>query len=173
MDAFKEKVLSSTDAFQELLKKIPGYAGYQEREKRRDVDKIMRTFLSEDLRKERGKLMDAAAPLARKGKMEFVGEVDRVGKIFEKVIDRIRYADYGYAGLFDVAKINEAELEKMHAFDSALAQYLSTINESIMALEASFDSGEGISEKMRNVEKYIKELDQKFDEREKVITGVV
>ncbi len=46
MDAFKEKVLSSTDAFQELLKKIPGYAGYQEREKRRDVDKIMKISLA-------------------------------------------------------------------------------------------------------------------------------
>lgn len=172
MEELKKKIEAPANSLQELMMKIPGYEGYHNREARRDADKIQRTFLADNLKKAKSKMVYLSGPLSRSPNLEHVGEIDRISKIFDKVIDRIRYADYGYAGFFDALKINEEELDKLYEFDGSLANYISVISESLIALESAVDSGEGIKEKLKSTEKLIKELDIKFDEREKLITGV-
>lgn len=172
MDELKQKVLSSTNSLQDLMKKIPGYEGYHNKEARREADKIQRDYIAGSLKKEKERLMDLAGPLSRGSDLDAVTEIDRVTKIFDKITDKIRHADYGYAGFFDAVKINEAELDKMYEFDATLLNEVSSVNEAITALEATIDSGEGVMQKIRAIEKSIKELDRKFDERENLLTGV-
>jgi hypothetical protein len=172
MDNIKEKAQSIAEKMTGLMKKIPGYEGYHEREKRRDADKVQRDFLADNLKKEKGRLLDCSGALVRSAQLEHTSEIDRISKIFDRITDKIRHADYGYAGFFAAQQINEAELDKMIEFDAALANNLATIGESLTALEASIDTKEGIGAKLRAVEKTIKELDLKFDEREKLLKGV-
>ncbi|MDQ7823842.1 MAG: hypothetical protein RDV48_13670 [Candidatus Eremiobacteraeota bacterium] len=172
MDELRDKVLTSTTGLEQLMKSIPGYEGYHNRERRRDADKLQRMFIADRLTKVKGSLTDLTAVLARSGHMEYLGEIDRAGKIFDKTIDRIRYADYGYAGFFDAVKINEAELDKIYEFDSALVNNAATAEEAVSALEGAVESNEGIKDKVKLVERAIKEMDRLFDDREKLIAGV-
>lgn len=172
VDELKQKVLSSTNSLQDLMKKIPGYEGYHNREARREADKIQRNHIAACLKKEKERLMDLAGPLSRGRDLDAVTEMDRVTKIFDKITDRIRHADYGYAGFFDAIKINEAELDKMYEFDAALLGNVSSIGEAVTALESTIDSGEGLTQRIKAIEKSVKELDKKFDERENLLTEV-
>ena len=46
---FRETVENSMGGFEELVKKIPGYKGYKEKEMRREADTILRERLAREL----------------------------------------------------------------------------------------------------------------------------
>ena len=46
-DQIYEKVSSEMDPFKRIMRKIPGFSGYIERQARRDSDKLLRETLAE------------------------------------------------------------------------------------------------------------------------------
>ena len=46
MDDLTEKVQSSQTKFEEVVGRIPGYAGYKQKERRREADKILRLHVA-------------------------------------------------------------------------------------------------------------------------------
>src|SRR5947209_12127347 len=99
---------------QDLLHKIagiiPGYNGYQDRERRRDADKQLRMFLARRYREQHAALQGVQGQLARSGQLQSITEVDRLGGVLQRFIDKLETASQGYAGLFDPVKVDMAEL---------------------------------------------------------------
>ena len=85
-----------------LSSKIPGYSGYVDRERRRDIDKLHREHLANRLRGLKGPLTDLMKDLTNNGRLFEVGAVDSTIKKLDHLENRIRFASYGYAGFFDV-----------------------------------------------------------------------
>ncbi len=50
--------------------------------------------------------------------------------------DKIRYADYGFAGLFDTDKVDEPILDQLYQFDNALVTVVNEIETLANALSA-------------------------------------
>src|SRR5687767_3586344 len=94
---------------EQLAAKIPGFRGYQEKERRRDTDKHQREHLAEDLRRLKSSLNDVARELSENGRLMEIKPFERVSGKLDKVENRIRYASYGYSGFFDMIKVQEAE----------------------------------------------------------------
>ncbi len=88
-------------------------------------------------------------------------------------IDRVRFASYGYSGLFDAAKVNEAELEQMYNFDAALFEYVDRLDEANDRLWEAIPSGQGLIETIRIIQDICREANSAFDQREHVILGSV
>ncbi|HYN86808.1 MAG TPA: hypothetical protein VER32_16280 [Pyrinomonadaceae bacterium] len=145
--------------------KIPGYSGYAARERRRDIDKLHRDHLADRLRSVKQPLSDVVRELTSSGRLMEVGPVDRASKKLDHVEQRVRYASYGYAGFFDVAKIEEPQLEAIYRFDLALAQKVEELEHRARALPAAAGTGEGLKAAAAEIEAALDDLNRTFDER--------
>ncbi len=151
-----------------LLGMIPGYKQYQEQEKRRDADKKNREFLYEDLKQVLSDLEECALKLANDKSLDQLADLDRSERKLRTVADRIRLADYGYAGFFDAFKIQEEELDRLYEFDLKLAQQVEKIKSGVDGLIKSGRIPEGLDE----VNKLIDDLGDYFNQRERAIMEV-
>lgn len=168
MPNFEEKIEKSRRSLEKLIGMIPGYQGYQKKELRRDADKKNRQFLYEQLKLALDNLERFSLKLTNEGKLEVLADVDRAVRKLRTVADRIRLADYGYAGFFDAFKIEQEELDRMVEFDLALAEQVKMIVDKISKLSEE----DNLVSKLVELDMVIDGLDERFDQREKTIMGV-
>ncbi len=168
-----EKIKDSRTALEKLTNFIPGWSGYQERQTRRKADQLLRQTLADKLTGQRRRLDVAQKDLINHGKMDLLDDVGSAVTQLQTFIDRVRLASYGYSGLFDAAKINEAELEQMYNFDAALFEYVERLDAANDRLQEVIPSGQGLVETIRILQDICREANSTFDQREHVILGSV
>lgn len=156
---------------EQLGRRIPGFSGYLDRERRRDADRLQREFMARSLSDLKRKVQDAQEALLEAGQMKLMAKLDDVGNVMDRVVNRLRHANQGYAGFFDVNQVNEEELARIYEFDLSLVNNLSHAEEAVTALNANVDK-EDVKNRVSDLEKSIRELDSKLDERERLLKGV-
>ncbi len=166
-----EKVKEGRTGLEKLTDFIPGWSGYQERQTRRKADQLLRQTLAEKLANQRRRLDVAQKDLINHGQIDLVDDVGSAVTQLQTFIDRIRFASYGYSGLFDAAKVNQAELEQMYNFDAALVEYVERLDAANDRLRQAIPTGEGLVETIRIVQDICREANSTFDQREHLILG--
>ena len=83
----------------------------------------------------------------------------------------MRVATYGYSGMFDAVRINQAELEQMYNFDLTLFEYVDRLDAATDRLREAISIGEGLNETVRIIQDICREANSTFDQREHVILG--
>lgn len=149
--------------------KIPGYSGYVEKERRRDIDKLHREHLAERLRATKQPISDLVRNLSASGRLFEVGPLDRVSKKIDQIENRVRFASYGYAGFFDVVKIQEAQLDAIYRFDLALVEKVEELERQARSLAERGATPEGLKDAAAEVERAADDLNRTFDERYRAI----
>lgn len=124
-----------SDRVERWLAKIPGVRTYRDREHRRETDKHLREHLAARLLEARSGLTRTTLEMSRKGQLGPLMELDRLSSRMQQMADTIRYASYGYAGIFDVEKIREEELERLYTFDLSLIEDLEAIQSKVAELD--------------------------------------
>ncbi len=152
-----------------LAAKIPGYTGYAERERRRDLDKLHREGLADRLRAAKTPLTELVREMSSTGRLIDVGPVDRVLKKIDGVENRVRFASYGYSGFFDAERIEEQELQSIYQFDLALAEKVDDIEAKSRALKSG--NSTDMKAAAADVEGAVDELNRTFDDRYRVINN--
>ena len=168
-----EKVKEGRTGLEKLTDFIPGWGGYQKRQTSRKADQLLRQTLAEKLAGQRRNLDTAQKDLISHGKMDLLDDVGSAVTQLQTFIDRVRFASYGYSGLFDAAKVNEAELEHMYNFDAALFEYVDRLDAASDRLRQVIPTGEGLIETIRIVQDICREANSTFDQREHLILGSV
>ncbi|MGB9879342.1 MAG: hypothetical protein ACPLRM_01145, partial [Anaerolineae bacterium] len=153
--------------FERIAEKIPLYKGYKQKEVRREADKIERTYTATRLDDCLSKLDTLKGALLQAGKLDLLDDVDVVMRKLRRVKDRIQFADYGYAGLFSAAKVDESVLDELRAFDAQIEQEAAAVGQLVDALAAESPSLAG---DLQLLSSRLEALDTRFDERENVIT---
>ena len=166
-----DKVQGDRTALGKLLDVILGWGGYQKRQTRRKADQVMRQMLAEKLTAQRKRLDVAQKDLIRNGRIDLVDDVGSAVTQLQTFIDRVRLASYGYSGLFDAVKINEAELEQMYNSDAQLFEYVDRLNTASDRLRDAIPSGQGLIEIIRVIQDICREANETFDQREHIILG--
>jgi hypothetical protein len=85
-----------------------------------------------------------------------------------KVRDRIQFADYGYAGMFDTTKVGAEQINQLYAFDKDLEVEAGSISDFAGALAADSPS---LATDIKLLDNRIEALDARFSQRETLITG--
>jgi hypothetical protein len=152
-----------------LGEKIPGYAGYAAKDRRRDIDKLHREHLSDRLRAAKQFITDAMRELTDAGRLFEVGPLDRALKKLDQAENRIRFASYGYAGFFDTVKIEEPQLEAIYRFDLALTERVEEIERRTRELSSGSAGEGGPKQAAADLERALDELNRAFDERYRAI----
>ncbi len=155
-----------------LMKYIPGYRGYKEKETRREADKILRDHLAARLRAGKAKVQGVRDKFALAANVDRLDDVDRVDLIYENVVDRLGFASYGYAGFFDAARVDEAALDRLYEYDEGLAAAIDGVLAKTDALAQAADAGGDLSAPLDGLKQELRAFEAKLDERQNAILGV-
>lgn len=151
------------------LDKIPGYAGYRNKESRRDDDKRLRESLAAEYNQLAGRLTAVQGDLARGGKLAEIGNIERLERALRLFVDRLRTASYGYAGLFSDHPVEERALEQLQAFDRALGDGVDRVRAGVEALESAARGGGDLAAPEGQLRDAIDDLNRRFDLRGQVL----
>ncbi len=118
-----------------ILRKLPGFKGYLEKEYRRDSDALQRAWLADRLQRSKRALDAYGRTLVDAGKLEPLVLVDRLKGRLDKNIGRIRGAMQGYSGFFDLVQVDETRLDKVYEHDIAMMDLVDTLADAVEKLE--------------------------------------
>jgi hypothetical protein len=167
-----EEAKAQRNVLERLGDKIPGFRGFQDRELRRDVDKLQREHISGEIGRVKTALRDRARAYTDAGQIALLGPFDRLDRQLDGLSQSVRFADYGASGLFDAVKIGEAELQRLYEFDLSLLDDLGALKTaagSIPAPGGQADAGAALDQ----VQQQVRAIEEKWRGRERVISNVV
>jgi len=169
-----EKAKEEMRLSERILAELPGFRGYKEKEMRRESDKLIRNHLYLKLTEARKDLKEIFQKLSDSRLHEVLTDMDRFIMRFDRVSERINHASYGYAGFFNIVKVEEEKLDKMIEFDTGLIDDVDKIVEETTAFkkEVVKQNFEKVRERIQNLSDMLEELEETFNGREEVIMGV-
>jgi hypothetical protein len=152
-----------------ILRYIPGFRGYLEKEYRRDSDELQRQWLADRLQRSKRAIDDLTRPLADAGRIDALPQVDRLRARLDKLISRIRGAMQGYSGFFDLVRVREDLLDRVYEHDVGLMQRVDALGQ---AIEEMPDAPGSIAERVPELLEQIDALEEQWDVREDMLQGL-
>jgi deoxyribodipyrimidine photolyase-like uncharacterized protein len=173
---FRDKIEESLGGFENLVRKIPGYGGYKEKELRREADRLLRDQIASEYGEQVQRLVELQGELVSGGKIEFLEyatALDDAVRRLQTFVDRVKRAAQGYAGFFDAVKVKEEQLDALYEFDNSLLAQADVVSSAVDDVRAAIDVGEGLPAAIAAVKRVAGDLNHLFGQREEVITGSV
>jgi hypothetical protein len=156
--------VSEKNFLEKLASYIPGISGYREREARRETDRRVREFLAGRLDDARTALHAMRNAATDAGELKSLDSIGRLDRTIQKSVSSLRYADYGYSGLFDALKIKEAELDQIHAYDNALVGDVVALSDALRAAAGQSLDGAALASLSASADK----LDERIARRREI-----
>lgn len=168
---FRDRIKRDPNPFQKLVEAIPGFAGYVDREQRRDADKLLRDYLAERIDDAVERLERVATAWSKAGDIDNLDDLDRIAGRLRRAGDNLRHADYGYAGFFDPVKIKEEDLHRFYEYDLSLRDFIADISDAIDTLADA--QAEAVAQALAGLDEAVDALADMIKERENVASGLV
>ena len=92
---------SNRNWFESILRYVPGFRGYLEKEYRRESDYLARTWMADRLQRSKVGLDDFMRALVDAANLDVLPPCERLRSKLDGLISRIRSAVRGYSGIFD------------------------------------------------------------------------
>jgi hypothetical protein len=160
------------EALSNLASYIPGFAGYKAVEDRRIADKQLRAVIGESLTQVKARLDNLIDTLSRSGSMDNLAVIDQSGRRLEKLIDRMRFADYGYAAVFDRVQMGEPELTRIYQYDAGVMAELGSFDAAASAVEQVSNDPAQLRAALARFDALSAELDRRFEARKHLFDGL-
>ncbi|MGI6368584.1 MAG: hypothetical protein ACOX2L_09565 [Anaerolineae bacterium] len=169
LDDLTEKIQSSQNKLEQLIGQIPGFAGYRAKEQRREADKILRLHVASQYEDVLDRLNRVQYDLVSAGDLTGMMLLERAVSRTQLLIDRIRNASYGYTGLFDAIKMDEAALDRLYDFDQGMLDGAAALGEKLDAVVAASQAGQAVQEAGNALMEQLESLHRLFSERQQVM----
>jgi hypothetical protein len=168
-----EEAKGQRNLLERLGARIPGYRGFQDRELRRDVDRLQREHLSIEVSRLKTVLQSKARDYTDAGQIGMLNAFGRLDRQLDGLSQTIRFSDYGASGLFDPVKIGEPALERLYQFDLSVLDDLAAIDQAAAAVPAPAADRTGAADSagaaLDRVRDLVRALDDKWRQRTQVI----
>lgn len=165
----RDRVEAALSGLENIIRKIPGFGGYKEKELRREADKLVRTEVARQLDDQRERLSELQNNLIRQAQIEFVDDLERTVIKLQLLIDRMKTASYGYAGLFDAVKVKEEQLDALYEFDQKMLDFVDDIAAGTDKVASAISAREGIGGAIEELVDILNEANQTLGHRHEAI----
>lgn len=152
-----------------ILRQVPGFRGYLEKEYRRESDALQRDWLAARLQRSKRSIDELTRPLADAGHIDLLPQVDRIRGRIDRLIGRIHGAMQGYSGFFDLVRVDEALLERVYQYDVDL---IAQVDALAAAVETLPENPERTVTDMAQLIRQTNELDRLWDVRQDMLAGL-
>lgn len=152
-----------------LLRRIPGFRGYLEKEYRRESDELQREWLGDRLQRSKRGLDTCALQLADAAQIDTLPLVDRLRSRLDRLISRIRGAMQGYSGFFDLVHVDEALLDRVYEYDVSLMEDVALLADQIDALAGRTEQADQLVPPLLSE---IQKIEEAWDRREDLLKGL-
>jgi hypothetical protein len=162
----------STNIIEKIASYIPGYAGYKQKELRRESDALVRRHVSSVLSSAKAKMVltpTAARAVAANPDARYLW--DSAKALFDRVIQRIDKAPEGYSGFYDLVKVDEAALDEIYRMDLALVEKAGEVAKLVDEISAAQPGSDVWIQKLQALSSALSQLDSAIDERNNFIAG--
>lgn len=152
-----------------ILKRIPGFRGYLEKEYRRESDHLARMWLADRINACKAGVDRYQRNLLDARKIDFLDDCERLRTRLDTLASRVRSAVRGYSGVFDFVRVDEDLLDQIYQLDVTLvdeAEWLIKAVDEVLVPEN--DPAGAIAEFLQRVE----ELHRRFDRRSELLQGL-
>ena len=168
MDDILERVTGESDFIKKILGKLPGFQGYVEREDRRNADKLLRESIAERFENLWRRISSLQKEAISNGEIEKIDDLESSAIKLRQFIDRVKTASYGYAGFFDVIKVNTEELNAIYQYDLQMLELEDEISRAVDNVETSFGT-DGLPAAIRHLTTLSQSCLDIFNQRKEVI----
>ncbi len=168
MSDIPTRIDESKNWFERAAEHVPGYEGYKQKELRREADRLQREYVGQRLELARRRLEELELALSRGSSLDLLGLIDTTNRKLRTVKDRYLYADYGYAGLFDAVKVDEAVLDRLYQFDVESQEQARAVEQLVDLLKADSPS---LRSDITLLDDKVEALDEYFLGRQHLVTG--
>ncbi|MCW4021970.1 MAG: hypothetical protein NWF02_02255 [Candidatus Bathyarchaeota archaeon] len=156
---------------QGIFSKIQNFftLGYGTKEDLRELDKKLRDLYYIDLRDMRHTWEDLYLAAMDAGKAQS-RDYKRIVQVLDRVTEKVRHADYGYAGLYDrKGHIQENELAHVFNFDKEFSSDLDALKAAVDKTQTEIDAEnwDVVSAEVKTVKTLLLSFEDKWTEREK------
>lgn len=156
-----DRARAARNVLERLGKKVPGFAGYLDRELSREIDQLVRAHLANSLDAARA----SVAAYTRTLHLGAAGRLERLGSL-EKELDAlagaIRHAGSGYAGLFDAVKVRQEQLQAVYHLEMTFVEDVETVAEAAENLSEGEEALNRLSEAIAKVRVRLESRDLAF-----------
>lgn len=164
-----ESVDEARGGLESLVGKIPGYKGYKQKEMRREADKLLRMQVAGQLDDQRKRLSELQVQLVSQAQIEHVDDLERAVMKLQLLIDRVKTASYGYAGLFDAVKVKEEQLDALYDFDNQMMDLAQEIASDVDLVASAIAAKEGVGLAIAELVVTVEEANVSFGHRKEAI----
>ncbi len=168
MNDILERVTGESDFIKKIFGKLPGFRGYVEREDRRNADKLLRESIAERFENLWRRISSLQKEAISNGEIEKIDDLESSAIKLRQFIDRVKTASYGYAGFFDVIKVNTEELNAIYQYDLKMLELEDEISRAIDNIESSFGT-DGLPAAIRHLTTLSQSCLDNFNQRKEVI----
>jgi hypothetical protein len=170
--AEKNEKAAWAERMERLARLVPGVGAYQDREGLRDTDKRVRTYLAELLGNVGKDLEPAQRRLVHDRRLDQMPALERLGRQIGTLVDRVRFASYGFAGVFALHKIRERELAQLHDCDARLMEEVPRLRSAIHAVADAAGQEDGFGGAADAAEDALRQFEHALDERDRLARGL-
>ena len=162
----KEKV---ADIFKSIVRIFPGMPSYQEREGLRAQDKVIRTQLASRLTEQVERVGEITAELTNRAILKPLASLERLARKLMRLADTIRFANYGYGGLFAATPVDEQKLAELYDYDLSLHQEVEELAVAVSTLRQRQDN-EWEKTSLNDIEQLVNRLEERITNRQTIFT---
>ncbi len=156
-----------------LMKRLPGFKGYEEMTERREADRMLRHHIVAVLKEQLTALVQAEKGLLTGGGLSYMSKAQSAKSKLQVFIDRINTAMPGYSGFYDAIKVGPHELDQIYAFDASLVDFEDKFRQKVADLQTAVNTKEGIDAAISALDALTVEANTAYTHRENVLTGLV
>jgi len=156
-----DRARAARNVLERLGKKVPGFAGYLDRELTREIDQLVRAHLANSLDAARA----SVAAYTRTLHLGATGRLERLGSLEKELgalANGVRHAGSGYAGLFDALKVGHEQLEAVYHLEITFVEDVEAVAEAAEKLAGDEGALDRLSEALQKVRVRFEGRDQAF-----------
>src|SRR5680860_192857 len=157
------------ERIESFLEGIPGYAGYRDKESRRDSDRRLRESIANQLSSVAQRVERGGAALARQRQLDKAAGVEQLVRSLNHAANRVRTRSYGYGGIFSDTPVDERALAQLYLFDKGLAVKVDQLDARLAGIESEVVSEGSITDLLQEAEKAVQSLLDQLDTRGAVL----
>lgn len=155
---------------EQLVRIIPGGAGYLDKEAVREKDKAVRVRLADEIKELQKGMEEHTRRLTETRDLSLIPEIERLASTMDRIRNAIQYAARGYHGFFDTHPIEQTTLDRLLAFDQGLQKGIGGLKaHAVILLESHHDPAILLNE-IQSFQKSLEQFERTFSKRREILS---